>query len=60
MMADEEDWLIRPALEGVCLYESLVSDSSGLGLMDVARMNEALDVRSENQRRLEAALRSDE
>lgn len=58
-MADEEDWIMRPALEGVCRYESLVTDS-GLGLADVARMNEALDVRDENQRRLEAAMRRDE
>ena len=58
-MADGEDWLMRPAMEGLCRYESLVT-VSGLGLGDVARMNEALDVRDENQRRVEAALRRDD
>lgn len=47
-MADEEDWVMRPVVEGLCKYESLIDCS--LGLEDVARMNEALDVRTENER----------
>ena len=56
-MNDEEDWVMRPAIEGVCRYESLVDGT--LDLYDVARMNEALDVRNENQARLEDAARED-
>jgi hypothetical protein len=50
----DEYWLMRPALEGMCRYESLVNGS--LDLFDVARMNEALDVRAENRARLQEAL----
>lgn len=42
------DWLLRPAVEGVCRYESLKDGT--LSLADVARMNDALDVRQENER----------
>ena len=49
-MSDEEDWVMRPAVEGVCLYESLIDGT--LDLADVARINEALDVREENQARV--------
>ena len=52
-MASGEDWLIRPSLEGMCLYESLKDGT--LDLFDVAKMNEALDVRSENERRYRKA-----
>lgn len=48
-MASGEDWLMRPVLAGCCKYESLVDGT--LGLEDVARMNEALDVREENEAR---------
>lgn len=54
-MNDDEDWVIRPALEGICLYESLVDGT--LDLCDVARINEALDVRDENRARVEEAMR---
>lgn len=47
-MAEGEDWLLRPVLEGMCQYESLMNGT--LDLADVARMNEALDVRQENER----------
>lgn len=40
---------MRPVLAGCCKYESLVDGT--LGLEDVARMNEALDVREENEAR---------
>lgn len=48
-MADGEDWMMRPVLAGCCRYESLVDGT--LGLLDVVLMNEALDVRDENERR---------
>lgn len=48
-MTDNEDWICRPAIEGVCLYESL--KNGALDLEDVARMNAALDVKYENERR---------
>lgn len=49
-MTDGEDWLLRPAIEKVCHYESLVNGA--LSLEDVAVMNEALDVKLENEARL--------
>lgn len=49
-MRDEEDWLMRPVLRGMCYYESLLDGS--LGLLDVARMNEAIDVELINQARV--------
>jgi hypothetical protein len=55
-MNDEEDWVMRPALEGIYLYESLVDGT--LDLADVARMNEALNVRDENRSRYEEAARN--
>ena len=53
-MASGEDWLMRPVLEGLCKYESLLNGT--LDLVDIARMNEALDVKFENERRMTAAL----
>jgi hypothetical protein len=53
-MASGEDWLMRPVLEGLCAYESLLNGT--LDLFDIARMNEALDVKFENDRRLNEAL----
>ena len=49
-MASEEDWLLRPVLRGLCRYESLKDGS--LNLADFAKMNEAIAVELENQRRL--------
>jgi hypothetical protein len=49
-MASGEDWLLRPVLRGLCRYESLTNGE--LRLFDIAKMNEALDVEAENQRRL--------
>ncbi len=49
-MCDDEDWLMRPVLEGLCSYESLVNGA--IDLDDLSRMNEALDVREENGRRM--------
>jgi len=53
-MNDEEYWIMRPVLEGLCNYESLINGV--LDLCDIARMNEALDVREENRARVEEAL----
>lgn len=48
-MSDGEDWFMRPVIEGCCKYESLKDGS--LDLEDIARMNSALDVKMENERR---------
>lgn len=50
---DGRDWVIRPSLEGMCLYESLIDGT--LSLEDVADMNDALDIRAENERRYRRA-----
>lgn len=52
-MAESDDWLLRPVLEGMCLYESLKDGT--LDLCDIAKMNEALDVRAENEKRFRKA-----
>ena len=52
-MTDGEDWLLRPVLEGMCKYESLKDGT--LDLEDVARMNDALDVKYENEARYRKA-----
>lgn len=52
-MPHGEDWLLRPVNEGWCKYESLKDGT--LDLEDIARMNDALDVRSENERRYRKA-----
>lgn len=52
-MADGEDWVMRPVLEGLCKYESLIDCS--IDLVDVARMNEAIDVKFENEKRFRKA-----
>lgn len=53
-MPDGSDYLMRPILEGMTLYETL-SDGNLL-LEDYARMNDVLDVRAENERRAFAAI----
>lgn len=52
-MADGEDWLLRPVLEGLCQYESLKNGT--IDLEDLAKMNDALNVRAENERRYRKA-----
>ena len=44
---------MRPVLEGMCGYEGLIDGK--LDLEDIARMNEALDVKFENERRFHKA-----
>jgi hypothetical protein len=53
-MTDDEDWIMQPVLEGLCKYESLIDGT--LGLADIDRMNDAIDVRAENQARVEEAM----
>lgn len=52
-MNESEDWIMMPVLEGLCKYESLLDGS--LDLEDVARMNEAINVKYENQHRYRKA-----
>lgn len=49
-MATGEDWLFRPVLAGLLKAESLEDGSVDLEL--ILRLNEALDVQAENERRL--------
>lgn len=48
-----EDYVMRPVVEGMCKYESLIDCT--LDLSDIARMNDYLDVREENERRYRKA-----
>lgn len=48
---------MRPVLEGLCKYESLTDGTLNLG--DIARMNDALNVRAENQIRIQEAAERD-
>lgn len=52
-MAEDEDWILRPVIEGLCKYDGLLDCS--LDLADIARMNEALNVKYENEMRLRKA-----
>lgn len=49
-MKDGEGFLLRPVLSQLCRYESLIDCT--LDLADIATLNEALDVRDENTRRV--------
>lgn len=52
-MGDNEDWLMRPVIDGMCRYESLRDCT--VDLEDLAKMNDALDVRAENENRYRKA-----
>ena len=53
-MNENEDWIMAPVIAGLCQYESLLDGT--LDLFDVARMNDALTVKAENEARaIEAA-----
>ncbi len=55
-MTSGEDWLYRPVLANCIKYESLLDGT--LDLLDIADLNEALDVKVENERRaMDAAKR---
>lgn len=52
-----EDWLLAPVVAGMVKYESLLDGT--VGLIDIARCNDALAARSENEARaIEAARNS--
>ncbi|WP_436286584.1 DUF6889 family protein [Robbsia andropogonis] len=51
-----EDWLLQPVLEGLIRYESLLDGS--VNLEDIALLNDALTVKRENQRRIQAEMES--
>jgi hypothetical protein len=46
-LPDEEDWLLGPVMAGLCKYESLLDGT--LDLADIALLNDALLVRSDNE-----------
>lgn len=48
------DWLLRPVVRGMCLFESLKNGI--VDLEDIATMNDALDFFDENQKRAEDAI----
>ena len=50
-LPDGEDWLMRPVDNQYCRFESLIDGT--LDLENIALMNDALDVKFENQRRLQ-------
>ncbi len=52
-MPEWESWILRPVMRKMCLYESLKDGT--LDLVDIAKMNEALDVEAENERRYREA-----
>ena len=55
-MNDEvEEWCLAPVHAGMCRYESLIDGT--LCLHDIARMNEYLVVRAENEARVNEAQR---
>jgi hypothetical protein len=56
-MRDDEYWIMRPVMEGLCKYESLIDGTLDLG--DVSRLNEALDVRDENRSRVADAMEAE-
>jgi hypothetical protein len=47
-------WLMRPVMEGMCTFESLLDGT--LDLSHIALMNDALDVRAENAWRAQDAM----
>jgi hypothetical protein len=51
-MPEEDDWLLRPVAKKLCSYESLKNGT--LDILDIARLNDLLDVQAENQRRIDA------
>jgi len=52
-LPDGEDWLLRPAIKGMCKFESIKDGT--LDLADIALMNDALDVVADNEYLVEEA-----
>jgi len=55
MTDQDEEWCLAPVHAGMCRYESLLDGT--LSLDDIARMNEFLIVRAENEARAAEAQR---
>lgn len=55
-MYDGMDWILRPVKAGWCRYESLKDGT--LDLLDIATMNDGLDVQEENERRYSKAAKN--
>lgn len=53
-MPEDEDWLWRPMLAQMCTYMELTRGP--LTLVDVAVMNDILDVKNENEARARQAV----
>lgn len=51
-MEDGMDFIMRPVVRGLCNYESLINGT--LRMVDLARMNDALNVYDENEARMNA------
>jgi hypothetical protein len=49
-MDDDAGFVMRPIIRGCCRYEAAIDGS--LDLIDFARMNDALNVFDENERRM--------
>lgn len=56
-MPNQEDWLLRPVIKGMCKYESIIDGT--LDLADIALMNDALDVVADNEWLVEEARERD-
>jgi hypothetical protein len=56
-MASGEWFAMRPVIHGMCRYEGLLDGS--LNLVDIVRMNDALDVKFENEARAAEAVKKD-
>lgn len=52
-MPNQEDWLLRPVIKGMCKYESIIDGT--VDLADIALMNDALDVVADNEYLIEEA-----
>jgi hypothetical protein len=52
-MAEKQDWMYRPVIEGMVSADKLYDCS--LDLFHFAEMNEAIDVKLENERRFREA-----
>lgn len=48
-LPDGLDWLMKPVLNGLCSYESL--KNGVIDLEDILNMNNALEVKEENESR---------
>jgi hypothetical protein len=52
----KEEWLFRPVFGGMCSYEDIAFNKFNLG--HIAEMNELLDIKEENDRRRDAAMKA--